>query len=157
MWVRDNPPPTSPATEAPPVASATPLMPSNTPVPPSPSPLPPTPTETAIPLGINYINPQRYLVEYLVKVSNDGFNLSELRVYQQRPVVWDAQADLFIEEVQPEPSVEGTDSEHGNGMYYWKVVGQPKGGRSLTFKLLFRSPRMKRGAISIHLHWNLMT
>ena len=132
---------TAPETTAPtkdlPLNTPTRMLPSATPIPPTPSPIPPSPTVTAVPEGINYLNPQKYLVEYLVKVSNHGFNLTELRVYQPRPIEWDAQTEVEIEEVSPAPSVEGEDTEHGNGMYYWKILGEPKSGQSITFALRF--------------------
>jgi len=129
--------PTALPTKDLPIETPTETLPSDTPVPPTSSPIPPTPTETALPEAINYLNPQKYFVEYLVKVDNRGFNLTELRVYQPRPVAWDAQTEVEIEEVLPAPSVQGEDSEHGNGIYYWKILGEPKSGKSLTFALRF--------------------
>ncbi|HEY44496.1 MAG TPA: transglutaminase domain-containing protein [Anaerolineae bacterium] len=123
--------------EVPPSSTSTHAHPSPTSISPTPSPIPPMPTHTHQPEAIVYLNPQRYFVEYIVRVSNDGFDLNELQLYQPRPVEWDAQTDVEIEEISPTPSEEGEDPDHGNGMYLWKIMGDPKPGKSTTFTLRF--------------------
>ncbi len=84
-----------------------------------------------------YQNPLRYRVEYIVTVYNDGFGIDELRVYQPQPVEWDAQKDVQVEEVSPQPTDEGVDPMHGNGMYYWQREEEPLLGEAISFTIRF--------------------
>jgi hypothetical protein len=88
-------------------------------------------------LPLAYLNPQRYQVEYIFTVSNQGFNINELRVYAPRPVEWDAQENVLVDEVSPPPSDEGADPTHGNGMYHWHMWGQPLSGQTISFNVRF--------------------
>lgn len=89
------------------------------------------------PGSVVYQNPQGYRVEYIVTAYNDGFGIDELRVYQPRPVEWDAQKDVQVEEVSPPPTDEGVDPMHGNEMYYWQREGEPLLGEAISFKIRF--------------------
>jgi len=89
------------------------------------------------PGSVVYQSPQGYRVEYIVTVYNDGFGIDELRVYQPRPLEWDAQKDVQVEEVSPTPTDEGVDPMHGNGMYYWQQEGEPVTGEAISFEIRF--------------------
>ena len=93
--------------------------------------------ETIPPGPVGYQNPRSYRVEYVVTVHNQGFGIDELRVYQPRPVEWDAQRNVQVEEVSPAPTHEGSDPMHGNGMYHWQREGEPPPGKAISFKILF--------------------
>lgn len=129
-------PPTATAT-----ATATPVPPTATAtrVPPTPTatPVPPTPTPLAVKDMVQYRNPQKYRVEYVVTVKSAGFDTTELRVYQPRPVEWITQKEIQIEEVSPAPTNSGADPTYGNGVYYWNISGAPKGGGTAPFKIQF--------------------
>jgi transglutaminase-like putative cysteine protease len=113
---------------------STSISPTATPVPVSTSP-PHTPAPPEEP--VSFQNPQRYHVEYVVTVYNEGFDLDELRVCQPRPIQWDGQAEVEIEEVSPSPTTEGLDLVFGNGMYYWQLLGEPSRGGSTAFRIEF--------------------
>ena len=114
------------STSVPPTTVPPSVPPTATPVPPTVTPAPPTIAPTARPTpspgSVVYETPQRYQVEYIVTVYNPGFDLDELHVYQPRPVEWDGQTDVQVEEVSPPPTDEGIDPVHGNGMYHWCEV-----------------------------------
>lgn len=143
------PPAVTPATAAsatpPPTATATPLLPTATAtsLPPTATvpPLPPTATLTATSAPsastIEYKNPKNYRVEYIVTVSNKGYTPSKLMIYQPRPIEWDSQKNVTVEEVTPAPLKSGVDPDHGNGMYYWLIKSAPKSGASMQFKIQF--------------------
>lgn len=108
----------------------------------SPTPTLATPTlvpaTVAPPLGsIEYSNPQRYRVVYIITVRNRGFGLDQLRVYQPRPVEWNAQRDVQIDSVSPQPQDEGSDPTYGNGMYHWRLQGEPAPGEAVSFEVSF--------------------
>ena len=132
-------PTTSAPTEAPPTATKVPPTPPSVPPTDTPTftPIPQTATPTLPPQPIQYLNPRRYSVEYVVTVNNTGYNLNKLSLYHARPVEWDAQEDLTIEEVSPEPAAESTDEVHGNSMYYWELQGEPKSGEAQSFSIRF--------------------
>jgi len=121
-----------PATDTP-----IPAPPTATPIPPTPTPIPPTPTPTPPPEPVVYDDPQRYMVEYVVTVNNRAFDLTDLIIYQARPVEWDAQTELEIEEVSPAPTSEGVDPVYGNGMYRWQLWGEPGRGERLELVIRF--------------------
>jgi transglutaminase-like putative cysteine protease len=102
----------------------------------------PTPTETLVPTvppsGISYVNPMVYRVNYEVTVFNNGYDLSELRIYQPKIVEWNEQRDVVIEEISPSPTSSGVDPSYSNEMYYWRMLGQPSRGGSTTFMLRFK-------------------
>jgi transglutaminase-like putative cysteine protease len=104
---------------------------------PNPTPAPPTATPAPPPGVIQFQNPQKYSVEYVVTVRNRGFSLDKLLVYQPRPIAWDGQQDVSIDEVSPEPSAQGSDPVYGNGIFYWDVRSLPKPGESTPFKIRF--------------------
>jgi hypothetical protein len=117
--------PTEPPTLAPtPTVTATPT-------------LAPTATATPLPAGITYLNPNKYQVEYQLAVQNSGFNVSRLLVYQPKPVEWDAQTDLTIDEVSPAASHESIDPVTGSAMVNWDLSGQPKVGETLPITIKF--------------------
>lgn len=86
---------------------------------------------------VQYRNPQKYRVEYLVTVKSAGFNTTELRVYQPRPIEWASQKEIQIEEVSPPPTSSGADPTYGNGIFYWNLSGTPQGGATAPFKIQF--------------------
>ncbi|MCI0474815.1 MAG: transglutaminase domain-containing protein [Anaerolineales bacterium] len=114
---------TATATRVPPTATATPIL--------------PTPTPLAVKDMVQYRNPQKYRVEYVVTVKSAGFDTTELRVYQPRPVEWITQKEIQIEEVSPAPTNSGADPTYGNGVYYWNISGAPKSGGTAPFKIQF--------------------
>jgi len=123
------------STSIPPTPTTPP--PSPTPIPPTPTPVPPTPTPAPPPGTITFQNPQKYQVEYVATVYHGGFDITKLLVYQPRPIEWDGQEDVSVEEVSPPPTNEGTDPVFGNGMYFWQMGHEPKQGESISFKTLF--------------------
>jgi len=150
-----EPPPATP-TAVPPPATPTPVPPSATPepstatptpqlptptltsVPPSPTPMPPPAPTPAPPAdAVKLQNPQKYRVEFVATIRNEAFALDRLLVYLPRPIDWDGQADVTLEEVSPAPSREETDPVFGNGIYYWQMNNTPKQGEALPFKIRF--------------------
>lgn len=89
------------------------------------------------PGSVVYQNPQKYRVTYNVTVYNEGFDLTELRVYQPRPSAWAAQIDVQVEAVSPAPEVEGEDPDFGNKMFYWVQDDEPKAGEASSFDIRF--------------------
>jgi transglutaminase-like putative cysteine protease len=97
----------------------------------------PTATSTPPAGSIEFKNPKNYRVEYIVTVHNKGFTLNKLMVYQARPIEWDGQKNVAVEEVSPSPFKSGMDPVFGNGIYYWQILGEPKPGDSIQFKIQF--------------------
>ena len=130
---------------------APPIAPTMTPpVPPTMIPtVPPTMISTPIatdtatissvppPEAIEFKHPKNYRVEYIATVYNKGYPLNKLQVYMPRPVEWDAQKNVSVEEVSPSASKSGMDPVFGNGVYYWQILDKPKPGDSLQFKIQF--------------------
>jgi transglutaminase-like putative cysteine protease len=112
-----------PTVEAAVVSPTVSSLPSSTP---EPSPTA-EPTATATPEEpISFINPQKYTVEYKITIKNDGFNPSDIRLYLPQPGEWDAQRDLKINQVSPEPKSQQAEKNSGNSMIFWKLSGSPK-------------------------------
>ncbi|MGB7538541.1 MAG: transglutaminase-like domain-containing protein [Anaerolineales bacterium] len=86
---------------------------------------------------IRYINPKRYRVESVATVTNGGFTLTELQVYQPKPVNWDGQESVTIEEVSPASVQVGKDNVTGSEMYYWHLANTPAWGRTQDLKYRF--------------------
>lgn len=121
--------------EVDPGATATAVPPTAIPSPTStatPAPVP-TATATLLPEPVFYTNPQEYQVEYSVRVANGNFTLTDLRVYQPRLVEWDSQKNVQEVSVSPAPSQSSADPVFGNGIYFWKLSGQPKPGGYVDF------------------------
>ena len=93
----------------------------------------PTGTPTTLPEPVFYTNPQEYLVEYSVRVANGSFTLTDLHVYQPRLVEWDSQRNVQEVSVSPAASQASSDPVYGNGIYFWKLAGQPKPGEYVDF------------------------
>ncbi len=128
-------PAASPAS-APPPPENTPLPPpENTPLPP-PTPVPATETTAPLLSGNTYTNPVTYQVTYTIAVRPGSFNFDQLKLYQPKPVEWDAQKDLTIDEVSPPPTQENLDAL-GNGIYYWELAGTPEPGKIASFTIKF--------------------
>ncbi len=104
---------------------------------PTDTPIPPTATTTPYPSGISYLNPQKYQVNYDVLVKDTSFFVSRILIYQPKPVEWDAQKDLSIDEVSPTPTHENIDPITGSGMYNWDLSGQPAPGKNLPINMKF--------------------
>ena len=97
-----------------------------------------TATPALPPGSIEFKNLKKYRVEYIATVYNKSFVLNKLLVYQPRPVEWDGQTNVTVEEVSPSPLTSGLDPIFGNGIYYWQILdGGPKPGESLQFKIQF--------------------
>ncbi len=98
-------------------------------------------TETALAAAgsnsIVYQNPRKYRVEYVATVVNNGYTITELEVYQPRPIAWDGQKDIVVEQVAPSAVREGTDPVYGNGIYYWGLANTPARGEKLPFTIRF--------------------
>jgi hypothetical protein len=86
---------------------------------------------------IQYIHPSRYRVESVVTVTNGGFTLTELQVYQPKPINWDGQEKVVIEEVSPASAQVGRDDVTGTEMYYWHLANTPGWGKSQDLKYRF--------------------
>jgi hypothetical protein len=98
----------------------------------------PSVPETSSPSeSVMYQNPHIYRVVFIVTVHNQGYAVDKLEVWQARPLEWDSQKNIQIEEVSPSPTNEGSDPVYGNGIYHWRVVHGPKQGESLPFKIQF--------------------
>ncbi len=94
-----------------------------------------TPTAAGDP--IEYLNPARYRVESIATVTNGGFTLTKLQVYQPKPVNWDGQEKVTIEEVFPASAKVGKDPLNGNEMYYWHLANTPGWGKNQDLKYRF--------------------
>jgi hypothetical protein len=101
------------------------------------SPTAKAPTATAAGDPIQYLNPERYRVESAATVTNRGFTLTELQLYQPKPVNWDGQEKVTIEEVSPASAQVGKDPLNGNEMYYWHLKNTPAWGKSQDLKYRF--------------------
>jgi transglutaminase-like putative cysteine protease len=123
------------------VPAVQPAVEKNTLASPSATPAPsPTADPTATPAPrdpIAFVNPQAYSVEYKVVISNGGFSLTDLRLYLPIPGEWEAQKDLKINQVSPDPQSQETEKNSGNAMVYWQRHGTPKKNSSETFMLSF--------------------
>ena len=96
------------------------------------------PTPTSAPKEpVNFVNPQKYSIEYSVTIKNDGFNPSEIRLYLPVPGEWDAQKEVVIKQISPDPNSQAADANSGNAMIYWKLSGSPKINTSQQFILNF--------------------
>jgi len=93
-----------------------------------------TPAPTA---SIQFQNPVKYQVDYVITVYNRGFGLDKLVVYQPLPVDWDGQGEVVVETISPEPTGKEIEPVHGNGILYWDISNSPKSGDSLSFKVRF--------------------
>ena len=124
-----------------PIPTPIPLTPTFTSIPFTPTVVsPPEPSATLPPVqsSVTQQNPQRYKVEFIATIKNDGFTLDKLLVYQPRPIAWDGQQDISVDLVSPASTKEGTDPTFGNGLYYWDVKGEkPEIGESLQVKIVF--------------------
>lgn len=110
-----------------PIPTPIPLTPTFTSIPFTPTVVsPPEPSATLPPVqsSVTQQNPQRYKVEFIATIKNDGFTLDKLLVYQPRPIAWDGQQDISVDLVSPASTKEGTDPTFGNGLYYWDVKGE---------------------------------
>ena len=95
------------------------------------------PTSTYEPGHLIYQHPQKYQVEYIVTLRNNGGTFDRVLVYQPKPVTWDAQQGINILEVSPKPSKETIEKENGNGIYYWQILNGPKEGEELPIIIRF--------------------
>ena len=87
--------------------------------------------------AVQFQNPEKYAIEYVVRVINTGFEPEQIKVYQPKPVEWDSQKDVSIEEISPAPTKQPTDQIFGNGIYYWEMKNVPKIGESIDFSTKF--------------------
>ncbi len=110
-------------------------VPENTQAAASPTVEAPEPTAAGDP--IEYINPARYRVESIATVTNGGFTLTTLQLYQPKPVNWDGQENVTIEEVSPASAQVGKDPLNGNEMYYWHLANTPGWGKTQDLKYRF--------------------
>jgi transglutaminase-like putative cysteine protease len=96
------------------------------------------PTATSAPKEpISFANPQKYSVEYEVTIKNDGFTPTDIRLYLPVPGEWEAQKDLKINQVTPEPQSQRAEKNSGNAMIYWQLSGSPKKNTTESFNLNF--------------------
>ncbi len=86
---------------------------------------------------IEYIDPARYRVESVATVTNGGFTLTKLQVYQPKPVNWDGQEKVTIEEVFPASAQVGRDDVTGTEMYYWHLANTPGWGKTQDLRYRF--------------------
>jgi len=77
-------------------------------------------------------NPKTYRATYSVTITNISAKMDTLEIWIPRPVEWDSQKDVKIEEVTPSPTRAYSDPVHQNGIYYWKFQNKPKRGASVT-------------------------
>ena len=101
------------------------------------SPTVEAPKPTAMGDPIEYINPERYRVEFVATVTNGGFTLTKLQLYQPKPVDWDGQENVVIEDVFPASAVVGKDPLTGTEMYYWHLANTPGWGKSQDLRYRF--------------------
>lgn len=101
------------------------------------TPLPPTAAPVPPPGTIEFKNPAKYEVEYVATVYDKGFNLDKLDFYQPRPIEWDGQKSINVEQVSPDPTAQGVDPVYGNGIYYWEMTDSLKPGDSQQFVIRF--------------------
>ena len=86
--------------------------------------------------AIRYQNPQKYEVFYEMRLFNTGFEPGKVKIYQFRPMEWETQRDITIEDISPLPTKQSMDN-FGNGMYYWEIKNSPKIGESISFATRF--------------------
>ena len=82
-------------------------------------------------------NPKAYRVVYSVTVTNISCQMDSLEIWIPRPIQWNAQRDVCIEEVIPAASNVYADSVHGNGICYWLSDNPPAPGNSVTVSQTF--------------------
>ena len=82
-------------------------------------------------------NPKAYRVVYSVTVTNTSCQMDSLEIWIPRPIQWNAQRDVCIEEVTPAASNVYADSVHGNGICYWLFNNPPSAGNSITVSQTF--------------------
>ena len=82
-------------------------------------------------------NPKAYRVVYSVTVTNISCQMDSLEIWIPRPIQWNAQRDVCIEEVTPAASNVYTDSVHRNGICYWLFNDPPAPGNSVTVSQIF--------------------
>jgi transglutaminase-like putative cysteine protease len=126
-------------TQAVPTAASTPTLvkPTVTATLPEPTPtLAPT-VITAPKKALDYTNPQKYSVKYQVTIKNNGFTLTDLRLYLPMPGEWEAQQDLKIGAISPAPKSQDAEKTSGNAMVFWRVSGIPKSNSQQDFILNF--------------------
>jgi hypothetical protein len=90
---------------------------------------------TKEPLG--YSDPQKYSVKYSVIINNTGFSPTDIRLYLPLPAEWDAQKELKIAAIAPEPKSKAAEPVSGNSMLYWQLLKTPKKGSAAEFTLNF--------------------
>lgn len=130
------PPVTEPIITVPAEATATtaPVEPTTTAAPTSTI----EPTATSAPKEpISYANSQKYSITYTVIIQNKGFTPTDIRLYLPLPSEWDAQKDLKINQISPEPKSQQAEEKSGNTMIYWQLNGFPKNGTTEKFTLDF--------------------
>lgn len=94
------------------------------------------PVQTPEPEPLSYANPQTYAVRYTVTIRNDGFSPTDVQLYLPMPGEWDAQQDLVITEISPEPESQ-VEEMSGNAMLYWQMSGTPEKNTTAEFSLGF--------------------
>jgi hypothetical protein len=82
-------------------------------------------------------SPKAYRVVYSVTVTNISCQMDSLEIWIPRPIEWDAQRDVCVEEVVPAPSNVYQDSTHGNGICYWLFDDAPGPGNTITVSQIF--------------------
>ena len=82
-------------------------------------------------------NPKTYRATYSVTITNISARMDTLEIWIPRPIEWDLQKDVKIEEVIPSPTRAYSDPVHQNGVYYWKSRNKPKKGAGLTLQEQF--------------------
>jgi len=85
--------------------------------------LPTATTAPAEPLAFN--NPVKYSVTYSVTISSTGFTPSDIRLYLPAPSAWDAQRDVVISEVMPQPTSQAAEPDNDNLILYWQLTNSP--------------------------------
>jgi len=83
-------------------------------------------------------NPKNYRATYSVTITNISARMDTLEIWIPRPVGWDSQKDVRIEEVTPSPTRSYSDPVHQNGIYYWKFRNKPGRGQSITVSERFK-------------------
>ena len=100
----------------------------------------PTGKQTAAPAPnapLSYANPQEYSVIYTVTIMNTGFTPTDIQLYLPVPGEWEAQKDLGIVEISPEPKAQMQEKTKGNSMVFWRLTSIPAKDTSADLKLSF--------------------
>jgi transglutaminase-like putative cysteine protease len=107
----------------------------------------PAPTATSVPAptgtvppppgAFTYTHPQKYQVDYNVAIHNLDFAMNDLRVYLPIPGEWEAQKDVHIVEILPQPAHQGVEATTGNAMLYWHPSGSALLQGDANFSLQF--------------------